>query len=210
MSEQVGSRMKRSPWLWVAVVAVGLGAAARLAGTLISGTDLWPVVVGVGSGLVIVVLVYAGVAASVRALLRRVTTQRPTATVVLTVPATSMVGTAARLGVDNRVIKADGSKYVALAILPDRVELWAGKSTGPHWWVPRTRDGVTLVHTRIGRVTMDALRIAASGAHEQEIVVRPVPLPIWRDFRRGHRQAAMEQLVRDLGHDPARVLSSAP
>jgi hypothetical protein len=209
MSEQVGSRIRRSPWLWVAVVALGLAAAVRLAGQLVGGTTAWPFVIGIGGVLVILVAVYAGLNTGARALLRRVAAQRPTATVALTVPATSMAETAARLGVDHRLIKADGSKYAAVAILPDRVELWAGKGSEPLWAVPRRQDGVTLVHPQIGRVTADALRIAAGNADEQEIVVRAVPLPVWLDALRKHRQAAMEQLVRDLGQDPARVLGSA-
>lgn len=212
MSEQVGSRIRRSPWLWVAVVMMGLAVALRISGLLLNDTSLWPVVIGVGGGLALVVLVFLLVNATARALLRRVAAQRPTATVALAVPAMSMVATAAQLGMDRRVIKADGSKYTALAILPDRVELWAGKSQEPRWSAPRTGDGVTLVHTQIGQATMDALRIAASAANDandQEIVVRAVPMPIWRDFRRSYRQAAMEQLVRDLGQDPARILSSA-
>jgi hypothetical protein len=46
-------------------------------------------------------------------------------------------------------------------------------------------------------------------SHDQEIVVRAVPLPVWLDVRSKHRLAAMEQLVRALGQDPARVLGSA-
>lgn len=206
MSEQAGSRITRSPWLWLAVVAIGLAAAVRLAGQLVGGGTAWPFVLGIGGVLVILVAVYAGLNAGARALVRRVAARRPDATVVLTVPAASMADTAARLGVAHGVIRADASRYSAVAILPDRVELWAGKGQEPHWWVPRTRDGITLVHTQIGRVAMDALRI---GAGDTEIVVRAVPLPVWLDVRGKHRQAAMEQLVRDLGQDPARVLDGA-
>ena len=209
MSEQVGSRITRSPWLWVAVVAIGLSAAVRLAGQLVGGGTAWPFVIGIGGVLVILVAIYAGLNAGARALVRRVAAQRPDATVVLTVPAASMADTAARLGVGHGVIKADASRYTAVAILPDRVELWAGKGQEPRWWVPRTRHGVTLVHVQMGRATMDALRIASGDTDEQEIVVRAVPLPVWLDVRSKHRLAAMEQLVRALGQDPVRVLGSA-
>jgi hypothetical protein len=208
MSEQVGSRIRRSPWLWVAVIAMGLAAAVRLVGQLVGGGDAWPFVIGLGSVLVILVAIFAVLDARVRGLVRRVAAQRPTATVTLVVPAASMAETAARLGVDRGVIKPDGSRYAAVAILPDRVELWAGKGQEPLWSVPRRPGGVTLVHAPIGGMTMDALRIAAS--ETEEIVVRAVPLPIWLDARRKHRQAATEQLVRDLGQDPAQVLSSGP
>ncbi|MFC8943244.1 hypothetical protein ACFT1B_34730 [Streptomyces griseoincarnatus] len=193
MSEQVGSRIRRSPWLWVAVVAMGLAAAVRLAGQLVGGGTAWPFVIGIGAVLVILVAIYAGLNASARALVRRVAAQRPTATVAL---------------VDPGLIRADGSRYAAVAILPDRVELWAGKGQEPHWWVPRTRDGVTVEHTQIGGVTTDALCIAA-GDEDEEIVVRAVPVPVWLDVLRARRQAAMEQLVRDLGQDPARILGNA-
>jgi len=209
MSEQVGSRIRRSPLLWVVVVALGLAAAVRLAGQLVGGGTAWPFVIGIGGVLVILVVIYAGLNATARALVQRVAAQRPDATVVLTVPATSMAETAARLGVDHGVIRPDGSRYSALAILPDRVELWAGKAQEPRWWVARTRGGVTLVQAQIGQVATDALRIAASDTDEQEIVVRAVPLPVWLDVRHKHRQMAMEQLVRDLGQDPARILGSA-
>lgn len=207
MSEQVGSRITRSPWLWVAVVALGLAAAVRLAGQLVGDGTGWPFLIGAGAVLVILVAVYAGLNAGARALVRRVAAQRPNATVALTVPAASMAETAALLGVDHGLIKADASRYTAVAVLPDRVELWAGKGQEPHWWVPRTRDGVVLVHAPMGRVAMDALRIAGNDPEAPEIVVRPVPLPVWLDVRRSHRQAAMEQLVRDLGQDPARILN---
>ncbi|MFC8801651.1 hypothetical protein ACFT2C_28275 [Promicromonospora sp. NPDC057138] len=192
----------------MAVVAMGLAAAVRLAGQLVGGGTAWPFVIGIGAVLVILVAIYAGLNASARALVRRVAAQRPTATVALVVPATSMAATAARLGVDPGLIRADGSRYAAVAILPDRVELWAGKGQEPHWWVPRTRDGVTVEHTQIGGVTTDALCIAA-GDEDEEIVVRAVPVPVWLDVLRARRQAAMEQLVRDLGQDPARILGNA-
>ncbi|WP_423463054.1 hypothetical protein ACO229_24500 [Promicromonospora sp. MS192] len=207
MPEQVGSRVKRSPVLWVAVVAVGLAAAIRLAGGIAGASALWPVAVGLVAVVVIVAVVYAILDSRTRGALRQVAGRRPGATAVLTVPATSMVETAARLGVDQRAIRPDGSRHTVLVLLPDRVELWGRDGQEPLWSVPRPGAGeVRVVLTRIGLSSMDALHIGADG-DPNAVVVRPVPVPVWRDLRRRHRQAAMEALVRDLGHDPAQVLS---
>lgn len=208
MPEQVGSRVKRSPVLWVAVAAVGLAAAIRLAGGIAGTSALWPVAIGIVAVAVIVAVVYLILDARTRGALRQVAALRPGATVVLTVPATSMAETAARLGVDQRAIRPDGSRHTVLAVLPDRVELWARDGQQPLWSVPRPTGAGDLgvVLTRIGLSSMDALRIGAD-ADENALVVRPVPVPVWRDLSRRHRQATMERLVRDLGQDPARVLS---
>ena len=206
MTDQVGSRIKRSPLLWVAVVVTSLAAVARLVGHLVTDTSPWPVTIGAGATLLIILVVGAMVNAGARTKVRHVAAQRTDATVFLTLPAMSMAGTAARLGVDRRGISADASKYTVIAILADRVEFWAGKEPTPRWSVPRTRNGVSLVHTRVGAVTTDALRIAGRDTEETEIVVRPVPIPIWSDVSGKRRQAAMEQFVRALGAEPAYIL----
>lgn len=208
MSKQAGSRITRSPMIWVAVFAVGLGAMLRIASLSMKDAEaFWPIVLGLLVVLVAVVVIYAVLNASARALVRRVAVSRPTATVVLTMPAATMVDTAARIGANRAGIRADGSKYTAIAILPDRIELWVGRTPEPRWSVRRTHDDVVaLVHTRIGATSMDTLRLAEHEHDEATIVVRPVPIPIWLDFSKKRRQAAMEQLVRDLGRDPVQVL----
>ncbi|HEV6954152.1 MAG TPA: hypothetical protein VKY86_12995 [Promicromonospora sp.] len=207
MAEQVGSRVKRSPVLWVALVALALAAAIRLAGGIAGTSELWPVAVGLLVVVVIVAVVYVVLDRSTRGLVRQVSGQRAGATVHLVVPATEMAETAARLGVDQRAVRPDGSKHAAIALLPDRVEIWGGAAREPLWSVPRPRGAgdLRVVLTRIGLSSMDALRIGADGEPDA-LVVRPVPVPVWRDLSRTRRQAAMEQLVRDLGGDPARVL----
>lgn len=207
MAEQVGSRVKRSPVLWAALVALVLAAVIRLAGGITGTSELWPVAVGLVVVAVIVVIVSVMLDRSTRGLVRRVAEQRPGATVHLVVPATEMAETAARLGVDQRAVRPDGSKHAAVALLPDRVEIWGGTVREPLWSVPRPRGAgdLRVVLTRIGLSSMDALRIGADGVPDA-LVVRPVPVPVWRDLSRTRRQAAMEQLVRDLGDDPARVL----
>ncbi|MCP2264656.1 hypothetical protein ACFQHV_15925 [Promicromonospora thailandica] len=207
MAEQVGSRVRRSPVLWVALVAVALAAAIRLAGGIAGTSALWPVAIGIVAVAVIVVLVYALLDRSARGAVRRVSALRPGAPVHLTVPATELVETAARLGVDQRAVRPDGSRYTVVAVLPDRVEIWDRDGRQPLWSVPPPRGAgdVRVVLTRIGLSSMDALRIGSDG-DQNALLVRPVPTPVWRDLSRRHRQAAMEQLVRDLGHDPAHVL----
>ena len=210
MSKQAGSRITRSPMIWIALIAVGLGGVLRL--TYLSAEDgeaFWPILIGLLIVLAAVVVIYAALNASARGLVLRVAENRPTATVVLTMPAALMVDTAARIGANGAGIRADGSKYTAIAILPDRIELWAGRTPEPRWSVRRTHESVVaLVHTKTGSTSMDALCLAADEHDEAMIVVRPVPRPIWLDFSRKRRQAAMEQLIRDLGRDPAQVLGT--
>lgn len=209
MPEQVGSRSKRSPMVWVAAIALGLAAIVRLIGGVADGTSPWSFAVGALVVVAIVLAVYAAANAGARARLRNVAARRPHSTVVLALPASSMIATATRLGADGKGIKPDGSSYTVLAVLPDRVEFWAGKEQAPRWSVPRARSSVGLVSTSVGLTRADALRITTSDPDGTEIVARPAAMPIWRDLRAKHRQAAMEQLIRDLGHDPADVLGSA-
>ncbi len=116
-----------------------------------------------------------------------------------------MVEMALRLDVSPRGVGYRELSCQVLAILPDRVEYWATSGDEPRWSVPSISEEVRLVAVRVDLRKIDVLQIADTGS-PAKIEVRPVLRPVWTSYRAKYRQEAMEQLVRDLGHEPSDVL----
>ena len=214
MSPLIGSRSTfvRQGWIvFPIVVVLGLIAMAIEISanydSLVEGLKNAPYIAPAVLAFVVVVAVTIEVLRDLRtgARLRYVARLRPDATVRPVQSFHSMVNMALRLRVSPRGVGYRELSCQVLAILPDRVEYWATSGDEPRWSVPSTSEEVRLVAVQVDMRRLDLLQIADTGS-SAKIEVRPVLRPVWTSYRAKYRQEAMEQLIRDLGHEPSHVL----
>ncbi|WP_275002724.1 hypothetical protein [Promicromonospora iranensis] len=137
--------------------------------------------------------------------LRHIARLRPNATVRPVQSFGSMLVTAQRLRVGTQGVGYSEWSCQVLVILPDRVEFWATSGDEPRWSVRRAHMDISLVLLRVDLRRIDVLRLA-DALSPTKIEVRPVSRPVWTSYRARYRQEAMEQLVRNLDHDPQELL----
>lgn len=214
MSPRIGSRSTfiRQGWIvFPIVVVLGLIAiAVEIAGnhdSLTEGLTNFPYIVPAVLALGVVFVVAIEGLRDVRtgARIRYVARLRPDATVRPVQSFHSMVETALRLRASPRGVGYRELSCQVLAVLPDRVEYWATSGDEPRWSVPSTSEEVKLVELQVDLRRIDVLQISDTES-PATIEVRPVLRPVWTSYRAKYRQEAMEQLVRDLGHEPSHVL----
>lgn len=176
---------RRNTYVWW-LVAIAVVSVVRLVLLVRSGEAggavIWIALMIVVALVVVVLAVQTGKVGKVVA---RVRAARPGALVVPAVSAAQMVDIARALGVPTRGLGAQGGTPIALAVLPDRIEVWGRTDEVPRWWIPRsTVRSVHVAPAVFGSRTLDAVWVMADAG-------AIAALPAYRPLR------AQGGLVRD-------------
>ena len=183
MNEDV-SRRRRLYLVGVAIVSVA--AIGRAVYLLRTGSPSGVVIV-VAIALIALIVAVALVVqvARMRGVARRVTQARPAAVVVPAVAPAELRTIAEALRVPVRGLGGVGGTPVALASLPDRIEVWVGRDEAPRWALPR--DAVREVGIRpasYGASQVDAVWVGArTGRLWNGPDTAAVVLPAYRPLR---------------------------
>ncbi|MGC5167665.1 hypothetical protein [Luteimicrobium sp. DT211] len=187
-------------WVLVAVAVVGVLRLAVQVGRDGSDAAVWVIAVLVVA--LVVVVTVAVVLRRIGALARRVARRRPGAAVVPASAAAEMADVALALGASRRGISGQGGSVVAVAVLPDRLEVWVGKDDEPRWSVPRVQVASVHVASAVfGARHRDAVQVTVrSGAVVLAVV------PAYRPMRSMAGSASrqdLERAVREISGAPA-------
>lgn len=110
--------------------------------------------------LAICVVTVAVVLGRVRGLAAHVGRQRTGATVVPAFTTAETLDEARAAGASSRGWLPVGGSPISLAVLPDRVEVWARKDDAPRWTIRRTPDAAHTASGTYGSRTVEALRVS--------------------------------------------------
>jgi hypothetical protein len=183
MNEDV-SRRRRLYLVGVAIVSVA--AIWRAVYLLRTGSPSGVVIV-VAVALIALIVVVALVlqVARMRGVARRVTRARPGAVVVPALAPAELRSIAEALHVPVRGLGGVGGTPVALAGLPDRVEVWVGRDDGPRWALPRAAVREVWVQpATYGASRVDCVWVSArSGRLWNGPDTAAVVLPAYRPLR---------------------------
>ncbi|PJI94965.1 hypothetical protein [Luteimicrobium subarcticum] len=187
-----GAEQRRRWYLW-ALVALALVSVLRLVNQVRDGdTDSLTWTIAILVVLVIVVVTLWVVTRRIDGLARRVAALRPGAAVVPATTASEMLDVATALGVSRANIAGQGGSVAALAVLPDRIEVWFRKDEQPRWVLDRaTLTSVHVAPAVFGSARRDALWVV--GATGAAVVV-----PAYRPLRATAGAASREDLERAL------------
>jgi hypothetical protein len=202
------STRKHRRRLWVgwalgcllAVVGVATGLRYPSATGRSFDERLTPLVGGIVAGVVICGVV---IAIAVPILFRRldmlvqfVSRARPGAAIIPGSGSKETRRDARRVGVSVR--RLGGTSILALAVLPDHIEVWARKDLTPRWTISRAGAEVGIIsieHSGVGLKTRSLPGIRVSDG-ERSVHLFP-------GYPGLDRPASRERALRDLGADPA-------
>jgi hypothetical protein len=157
-----------------------------------TGALVWVVAILVVA--VVVVVTLAVVVRRVSGLAQHVARRRPGAVLIPAVTAGEMPDLAGSLGVSRRGLGGQGGSPVALAVLPDRVEVWLRGDEAPRWWVARTASTTVRVAPAVfGARRRDAVWVEDTGA---ALAVQPAYRPLRAQC--GAARAELERCVQEL------------
>ncbi|MBL0885428.1 hypothetical protein [Myceligenerans indicum] len=145
----------------VALAAFAVFSVYRLARMIqldrVEGAAIWVAVLLL---LAVCVLTVAAVLRRVSGLAAHVGRQRAGATVVPAFTTAETLDEARAAGASSGGWLPVGGSPISLAVLPDRVEVWARKEQAPRWSIQRTPGAAQTASGTYGSRTVEALRVS--------------------------------------------------